>query len=394
MQRYNNFTKSDNLFLDTDSILDNIVSKKVLLGNNTNYNAKSKRQAVTKSKEELSEIKYTYKQRKSKLKKSIGKKVPRCGCCGTRTISKDQKYIKAVQGESGGIYYKNMQRCGSVWFCPDCAYKLMKTRSAELYLQLQHYREQGKKIIFVTFTLQHHKGDRLADLHKLLLGSFAFANSHRRWKDAKKKMPIEFLRTLEVLYGVNGAHPHLHCAFIVEPGMEDAIKIFTDLYEQYLRKHGKLINEHTTDVEEWNGKLETLEDYMFKDMLEHELTSAGLKKSGQGKTFYELVEEDNNHAAIDEYIEVMKGKRQYHHSKGFFKDVRIASDEEILKNDKVERELFKIPKLIYADINAKDIALDLLNEYEFGGVDRAKQFLEFYNCDSSFLDAEGVVREL
>jgi hypothetical protein len=392
VQRYNNSTLESKKTLNSNPVAGKKCACGCELGNSASYSAKSKKQKVKKaelSDAELATLKYDYKKHKVELKKRIGKKVLRVSYCGTRTIAKDSKYINAVRGESGSIYYQNMQHCGSVWFCPDCAYKLMKARADELYNQLKFYKADNKKIMFVTFTEQHHNGDRLAELHKILLDAFNFANTHRKWQDIKKRLPIEYLRALEVLYGVNGWHPHLHCVFIGDPEIVNDIKVFTDLYKEYLAGKGLLINEHTVDVEQWNGKLEDLEKYMFKDMLEHELTSGGLKKSGHGKTFYELIDEGTNEAAIDEYIQVMKGKRQYHHSKGFFKDVRVKDDVAILKDDTIAEVLFRIPKYTYADINSKGIALHLLNEYEYGGIPRAIRLLELYDCDTTFFDDTG-----
>ena len=359
--------------------------KNPALGNITSYFANQSQQRVQLTEEELVKLKYGYKKAKIEQKKKIGKKVPRVSYCGTRCICKDAIEINAVRGEKGGIYYQGMQRCGSVWFCPDCMYKLMKTRATELYDQLQVYKKKDKVVLFATFTLQHKKGDRLADLHAKLLSAYQFANSHRTWIDAKKKVPVEYLRALEVLYGSNGWHPHLHCLFVGDQEMTETIKIFVNLYKQRLSKLGLVVNDHTVTVDKWNGTLDTMTDYLFKGMIEKEITGGNLTKSGKGKNFFELID-DNNDSATSEYIKVMKGKRQYHHSKNFFDDVETKTEEEILKDDKVEDTLFTIPADVYADICKKGIALHLLNEYDYGGRTRAIKLLELYDCDTVFLE--------
>lgn len=355
------------------------------LGNITNYSSKPENKGGKLLDAELIKLKYDYKKGNIELKKKIGKQVSRVSYCGTRTISKGARFIHAVQGEKGGKYYQGMQRCGCIWFCPDCLYKLMKVRAEELYNQLKIHKQSGKTVLFVTFTLQHKRDNHLKDLHKYLLQAFNFANKHRSWMKAKKVVPIEYLRTLEVLYGTNGWHPHLHSVFIGDPEISNNIKIFVSLYKQELKRLGLLVNEHTVSIDKWNGKLDNMTDYLFKGMLEQELTGGGLKKSGKGKSFFELIK-DGNKPAIAEYIEVMKGKRQYHHSKKFFKDVRIKNDSDILRDDKMEKVLFTIPVRIYADIHKKGIAIHLLNEYSYGGKQRAVKLLELYDCDASFLE--------
>lgn len=355
------------------------------LGNITSYSPIPENKGFQITQPELSKLKYNYKKSNIELKKKIGAMVQRVSYCGTRTINKDIQYVNAVQGEKGGIYYQNMQRCGCVWFCPDCLYKLMKGRSDELYNQLKIYKEASKTVLFVTFTLQHKKGDRLQELHGKLLQAFNFANKHRSWIEAKSKVPVEYLRTLEVLYGSNGWHPHIHSVFIGDSEIMNTINIFVNLYKQELGKLGLLVNDHTVSIDKWNGKIDDMTDYMFKGMLEQELTGGGLKKSGKGKTFFELIKEGNK-SVTSEYIDVMKGKRQYHHSKKFFKDVRVKLDNEILKDDKVQNVLFNIPVRVFADIHKKGISLHLLNEFGYGGKERAIKLLEMYDCDTGFLE--------
>jgi len=361
------------------------VKKPSPLGKLTSNSATPINKGTQLTEKEIQKLKHNFKKLKVERKKLIGKKVPRVSYCGTRLISKNSYLIEAVQGESGGIYYKGMQRCGSVWFCPDCMYKLMKARAEELYSQLKAYKEQGKIVLFTTFTLQHKYNDSLEILHKTLLDAFNFANTHRSWIKAKKLVPVEYLRTLEVLFGSNGWHSHLHSVFIGGSEIIEAINIFINLYKQYLTKQGLLVNEHTVTIEKWNGKLDDMTEYMFKGMLEEELTGGGLKKSGKGKTFFELIDEGGHEQQIDEYIKVMKGKRQYHHSRGFFKDVRIKTDEDIIKEEQVEKVLFVMSRKQYSEIHYKGIAMHLLNEYEYGGVTRATKLLELYDCETDFL---------
>ncbi|MEI8226588.1 MAG: protein rep, partial [Bacteroidota bacterium] len=359
-----------------------------LLGNTTIYSANGISQSVKKGKEltpsEIAEKKYDYKKENIERKKKIGAKEKRVGYCGVRPILKGQQIIDAVLGESGNMYYHGVMRCGSIWFCPDCMYKIMKVRADELYEQLQAYKKADKTVLFITLTLQHNVSDTLENLHKKLLGAFNYANSNGSYKKIKQQYSVEFLRVFEVLYGKNGWHPHLHTVFVGDPEMLNAINVFIKLYERKLLEQGLLVNENTVVVEKWNGKLDDMTDYLFKGMLEKELTGASMKTSKHGKTFFELIDEGND-SAVDEYIRVMKGKHQYYPSKGFFKDIKVMTDEEILKDDKAVKVIFSIPRTTYNDLCRKGIALHLLNEYIYGGRIRAIKLLELYDCDTDFM---------
>lgn len=363
------------------------------LGNITTYSANCNSQGFQKQEKTEAEVfalKHSFKKNKIELKKAIGKKVSRVSYCGIRSIGKQQpKHIIAVRGEKGGIFYRGMQRCGLVHFCPDCMYKIMKARAEELYKQLKAYRKKEKTTLFITFTIQHNASNRLADLYKTLQDAFNFANSSGSWKKEKQRLSIEYLKTAEVLLGDNGWHPHLHTVFVGDKDIVSGIEIFIDLYKKRLSKLGLVVNEHTVVVEKWNGQLDEMTEYMFKGKLEEELTSGGLKKTGKGKTFFELIE-DKNDKAIDEYIKAIKGTHQYYMSRNFNQDIKAKTDEQIIKEDRVESVLFAIPIEAYNDIRAKGIALHLLNEYQYGGKERAVKLLELYDCETDFLLVEAV----
>jgi len=354
------------------------------LGNIASYSPPKRKKKSELTEKELNTLKYSIRKENYKVKEMSGKLVPRVSYCGQRTINKNSTFVNAVKGEKGSIYYENMQRCGSVWFCPICMFKLMKGRSEDLYEQLQSYKKKNKLILFVTFTIQHKKSDRLEYLHETLLGAFNFANKHGSWIKEKKKIPIEYLRTLEVLYGRNGWHPHLHSVFIGDEEIINSINVFINLYKKYLKSKNLVINEHTVVVDKWNGKLDDMTDYIFKGMMEKELHGGNLTKSGKGLNYFELLKNKYDVQA-KEYVEVMKGKRQFHKSKNFFCDIVEKTEAEILTDDKVAEILFTIPVPTFADMIKKKIALHFLNEWQYGGNERAIRLMELYDCDYSFM---------
>jgi hypothetical protein len=368
--------------IDTpDGPLDRL--KKRSLGCLTNKGAGSKNKELTpEQQKECSE-------RFVRIRKEVGKRVKRVKYCGIKPVSRkiaEEFGVDIVKGEKGSIYYRKMQRCGLVWMCPSCSHKIAKARAKELYEQLKIYSDQGKQVKFVSFTLQHNISQSLEYLLKTLLDAKKFARTHNRYK--KVCAGIEFLRTLETKYGKNGHHPHTHDLFVGDERLVEALNVFVDLYKQYLRDRGFLVNEHTVLIEPWNGDIEEIEEYMFKGMLEAEMTSGGLKNGSieGGKTFFQLIDDpETPEAIIQEYITTMKGHRQYHASRGFFKDVRTKTDEEILVDDHTQEIIYNVPWKVFQDMRNKDIALDFLVvlKFDFKG---AREFLELYDVDADFID--------
>lgn len=376
------YIKNQNLQNSIIQSLDSAIflTEKTALGNITSYFA-----TPANSEFQPDQLKHDYKEKNILRKHKVGEHVKRVKYCGIAPIQKGQ-HVEAVQGEKGGVYYRNMQRCGSVWFCPDCMYKLMKERSSELQKQLIAYKEKGKKIIFSTLTLQHNFADSLESLHHKLLQSYQFANSHRTYTTIKGE--TEYLRVMEVLHGANGWHIHLHTVFVGNSDVQKAVDVFEGLYKRKLLKFGLLVNGHTTKNEEWNGKVEDMNNYLFKGMLEKEMLGGGISKDGAGKTFMQLIDENENSPQIIEFIKVMKGKRQFRASKNFFADVREKTDEEILRDDKIDKVLFRVPAPVFVDMKNKGIAERLLNTYRYLGKQKAVELLELYDIETDFINTE------
>ena len=356
------------------------------LGNMTSYSDTLDKPVIQEI--NINEIKLYSKIDSIKVKKVIGKYNRRVKKCGWVRINRnDTSQILVIKGEKGTYWYNAMQRCGLIWLCPDCNYKIMKARANELYEQLKIEKDRGNSVLFVTFTLQHNSSDKLDKLLELLQGTFNKANTnYRAWLRIKKD--IEYLRTLEITHGNNGFHPHYHCLFVGGTALLENINILTDAYKSELNKLGLTTNEYTTTIELWNGNIDDMKDYLFKGLLERELTSGGLKKGKKNsKTFFELVADPNTPSAvIQEYVTATKGKKMYHSSKGFFKDVRVQADEEILHDDKAKEIVCMIPYATYMEMSQKDMALEFLAEISYHGITGARDLLILYDIDDSFME--------
>lgn len=112
-------------------------------------------------------------------------------------------------------HYGNLQRCGSVWCCPNCAPKITEQRKNEVKQAVE--RHKGG-LYMLTLTIPHYMGDNL----KLLLLAFRgalkrFFSGTRKakaiWADMGK---IGHIKALEVTWGQNGWHPHYHILIFTE----------------------------------------------------------------------------------------------------------------------------------------------------------------------------------
>lgn len=118
------------------------------------------------------------------------------------------------RGRLGGV-----QTCANVWTCPVCCARIAETRRRELTAAMLMHRQDGGAAYLLTFTFPHDVSGRLADqLPALAKARQRFQNS-RAWKawiaEAKR---VGAVTSLEVTYGSQGWHPHLHMLVFCRPG--------------------------------------------------------------------------------------------------------------------------------------------------------------------------------
>lgn len=129
--------------------------------------------------------------------------------CGRRRIDSGAGVGIAVG--DGVAHYRNVQRCGLVHVCPACAAKIRQERADEIGRAGQAHLEQGGGLTFVTLTLPHDEGDRLAGLLDAVAAAFRALLSGRAAIARRATFGIVgTIRSLEVNIGANGWHPHLH----------------------------------------------------------------------------------------------------------------------------------------------------------------------------------------
>jgi len=166
------------------------------------------------------------------------------------------KYRRAV----GYAYYGGLQTCGQIWKCPVCAARITERRRA-LWVQALSGKEiatteiedsiivkhisHGFQLAMATFTIQHEKSDRLIDTLQRLERAYQLLWSGRWAVEFKTEYQvIGTVRAMELTYGENGWHPHIHCMFVtVGDGMRYSV----------LELRGKLSKRWATNANKAGG---------------------------------------------------------------------------------------------------------------------------------------------
>jgi len=144
-----------------------------------------------------------------------GERVAGCG----RNLGAGSVLIARDAG-SGRAKFRGLETCGSVWLCPVCASKITDRRRAELNEALSAWRAAGGAVYLLTFTIPHHAGLAVADALAAVQRAQRRVKARRDWKRAADACGVVgMIRALEVTFGANGAHPHVHALAFARPGL-------------------------------------------------------------------------------------------------------------------------------------------------------------------------------
>ena len=114
--------------------------------------------------------------------------------------------------ESGRAFYGGLIACGLVWLCPVCAPKVQSVRAAEVADAIDYWELCGGIVELVTYTVPHHRSQRLEELDTAVRNAYRWMTSLRAYKELARD--LEVIGTVvapEVTWGAEtGWHPHLH----------------------------------------------------------------------------------------------------------------------------------------------------------------------------------------
>lgn len=110
-----------------------------------------------------------------------------------------------------------LSTCGSVWACTVCTAKIQQRRRVELSTLIEKAWACGDyRPAMLTFTFPHSKFDALDFMRTAMRKAFESFRNSRAYKDLLEASNYKGLvRSLELLYGVNGWHLHTHELWLI-----------------------------------------------------------------------------------------------------------------------------------------------------------------------------------
>jgi hypothetical protein len=275
-----------------------------------------------------------------------------------------------------------LQTCSSIWACPVCSAIIRQRRAERIEAGAVSWTAQeGRWLAFLTLTVRHGQFDTLEALYAGLAAAWKSLRESRWWRQLGWD---GFWRSVEVTYGANGWHPHLHL-LLFGHGEADLGAIGRELAPRWRAAVEKVGLRPTTlargsRLQAVNVGGESLAQYLSKVLDEHgrpwspaaELARADMKLGGKGLSPFQILElardgEKKWLARWYEYERVTRGRRCIESSRGLAELVGVAEveDEDLVAEDEYGEAVLLLHRSEYrliADAGYASRVLDVAEE--------------------------------
>lgn len=142
--------------------------------------------------------------------------LPRVRKCGRVAVTEGGNVGLRVRDGVAG--FAGLSTCSSVWADPVCNAKIMARRALEIGAAVESWQAMGGTVGFVTLTMRHRKGQPLGLLWDGLSKAWQRVIGGKSWHRDKSAHGVAgWLRVVEVTYGPNGWHVHIHSLIFFQP---------------------------------------------------------------------------------------------------------------------------------------------------------------------------------
>jgi len=292
----------------------------------------------------------------------------------------------AIKEHEGRVYASGVAQCASVWCCPVCSAKIRTRRQVELETACASHVARGGALAMLTLTLRHDSSMTLFDVLGALLRSYRNSRHRKAFKKIRG-LTIGVVRSLEITWGENGWHPHLHLLLFVDSddsreNLELSLGDFiTDWRLVVGRDLGVLPSvERAVELTWFGSDSASAAGYVSK--VAKEITQADSKSGRDPFALLDVegVARDRAVAMFMEYGDTMRGVQSISWTKGLRDLLGLGSqisDEEIVEDLDVGDEVVEmISHKSWLDIRRAGREVEVFEEIE-----ERLRARKFFECD-------------
>ena len=282
--------------------------------------------------------------------------------------------LVAIKEHEGRVYASGVAQCASVWCCPVCSAKIRTRREVELERACEIHVASGGSLAMLTLTLRHDRSMSLFQVLGALLRSYRGAR-HRKAFKAIRRLLAGVVRSLEITYGENGWHPHLHLLLFVESEVErESLEaLLDDFVTDWRFVVGRDLGvmpsvERAVDLTWFGSDTGAAASYVSK--IAKEISQADTKSGRDPFALLDVegIERDRAVAMFMEYGDAMRGVQSISWTKGLRDRLglgRVISDEEIIEDVEVGDEVVEtIARRDWLAIRREGREVDVFEEIE------------------------------
>lgn len=319
--------------------------------------------------------------------------------------------------------YAGLERCSSIWACPNCSAVIRAGRAAEIEEAVTAHQATGGSVVFFTGTVRHHAGDALQDTLGQVLDAWSRLRRNKGWRLMKSRYGItHYIRSIEVTGNFSaeghGWHPHCHSLLFLDGDISDEKlqALRADLFGYWAAAvealGGKKPSEKGLDLQKCDKKGKVLARYVGK-IQEKKRWSAGAEmarfdaKNGRGEDSispFELLDDESEISAARrghlwrEYYAATKGRRAITWSRGLKKLYEIGEkdDEEILDEAESTTLVWRTSARVFRAVRRENVenlavALEMAEAEDWEELGEILPADELWLADSGGVESRKVV---
>jgi hypothetical protein len=154
--------------------------------------------------------------------------------CGIRAVDADPSIeVRTLDDGTKRASFCGVLTCGKVWTCPACSARMRAERASRIARAVTN---GGGRWQMLTITLRHRRGMALRELIAGLMKAWRRARQggiiQRVWGDRVSASA----RAIEVTFGKNGWHPHVHVLLRTEEWSEAERSALLDRWQTCVRR--------------------------------------------------------------------------------------------------------------------------------------------------------------
>lgn len=305
---------------------------------------------------------------------------------------------------------RNVQTCKSVHVCPVCADRITRGRAAELLKGMETWTSAGNRMAMATYTLSHKGHESCRAVLDRLMAAYGRFKGDRLYKSRRNRWGVSgSVRVLEVTYGANGWHWHIHEIFFMVGKDRKRNKEML----QTLRGHwlhvvhavgGKAVEKGFDLKSETKAAFDYVTKFGTGDKsggwnMAREVTRAAAKIRSDNEglhPFQILANADKKQAIGDrkawaEYVKATHGVRQLVYSRGLKATLGIAevTDAALVEADPLLPVLALITPRGWYRLNqySREIVGEFYSVIDTGDAELLHEWLESNNIEMSVISA-------